>query len=261
MALFVRSGDQFSPTPLTTGPWRADAQHGGPPAALLTRSIEHLLEPGETLARISVELVAPVPLEPLTVDASRSQVSRRVAHVHASIHVGDKTVATAKALALRGAELPAPGWRPDEPVPVIPSAASIERPPPFASVAPVMYHRDAVEHRMTHGSVSRVGDATSWVRLNEPLIEGEATSAVCRVLAAADFGSGISFIYEPGSEVGLVNADLTVAFTRAPIGEWTRLTSQSRVNAAGTGLAVTQLADQTGYLGVATQSLLGIHIG
>ncbi len=213
------------------------------------------------MARISVELVAPVPLEPLRVEATRSTVSGRVAHVHASLQAGDKTVALAKALLLRGAELPEPSWASDDPPVVLPPPETIERPPRFASAAAVTYHRDAVEHRLTSGSFAGVGDATSWMRLLEPLVEGEATSALCRVLAAADFGSGISSIYELKTGIGLINADLTVALVRPQVGEWTKLTSTSRVNQHGTGLAVTQLGDEAGNIGIATQSLLGLRFG
>src|SRR5206468_551060 len=37
-ALFVLEGERFLPTELCRGPWSPDAQHGGPPAALLARA-------------------------------------------------------------------------------------------------------------------------------------------------------------------------------------------------------------------------------
>ena len=52
-AVFHRDGDLFVPTELARGPWSADAQHGGAPAALLARAIE-LVEPGPTfVARLT----------------------------------------------------------------------------------------------------------------------------------------------------------------------------------------------------------------
>jgi len=39
-AFFESDGDGFVPTELTRGPWDPDAQHAGPPAALLGREIE-----------------------------------------------------------------------------------------------------------------------------------------------------------------------------------------------------------------------------
>jgi hypothetical protein len=46
-ALFVVDGARFVPTVLCRGPWSADAQHGGPPAALLARAVERFAG-GET---------------------------------------------------------------------------------------------------------------------------------------------------------------------------------------------------------------------
>ncbi|MFV2039554.1 MAG: thioesterase family protein [Acidimicrobiales bacterium] len=250
----------MKPTPYTTGPWRADAQHGGAPAALLGRSIERLMEDDESLARISVELIRPVPLEPLTVEASRSAVSRRVSHIGGSLRVGHLEVARVMALVLRGAPLPPPRWEPDQTATEVPGPDKIERPPAFAVPhAPITYHRDAVEHRLTEGAFGVVGPATDWIRLLEPLVEGEDTSSLCRLLAAVDFGSGISRIYGADDGVGMINADLTVAFARPPMGEWIRLASLTRVNDRGTGLATTEIGDENGYVGVATQSLLGIN--
>ena len=39
-AFFHRDGGRYVPTELTRGPWSADAQHGGPPAALLGTILE-----------------------------------------------------------------------------------------------------------------------------------------------------------------------------------------------------------------------------
>lgn len=44
-ALYIHQGhdrchERFLPIALTAGPWSADAQHGGPVAALLARAIE-----------------------------------------------------------------------------------------------------------------------------------------------------------------------------------------------------------------------------
>ena len=62
-ALFERDGTRFVPTELCRGPWSPDAQHGGPPAALMARAAEGF-EGGEEMqvARLTVELLRPVPL-------------------------------------------------------------------------------------------------------------------------------------------------------------------------------------------------------
>jgi hypothetical protein len=259
MALFTIDGDQLVPSRLTTGPWRPDAQHGGPPSALLGRATEAELRDDEMVARISVELVKPVPLEPVRVTAERLAVSRRVTHVDAHIRSGGTTVARSTSVVLRTGELPEPRWRPQpDPAWSVAPPEAIVRPPGFGVAEATTFHQDAVEHRVTSGGFGEAGPATSWVRMLYPVVEGEPTSPLCTVLAAADFGSGISSVFWQTDGTGLINADLTLALTRPPVGEWVRLQSQTTVG-PGIGLAVTQLGDHLGPIGVGTQSLLGIR--
>ncbi len=262
-ALFVRDGDRFHPTPLTGGPWRPDAQHGGPPSALLGRAVESVRTDGEQVARVAVELIRPVPLVALRVTAERTAVSRRVAHVEARIGVADGgpndglVVATARGLLLAESDLPAPGWTPDETARVPAASAAVEAPSWASDPDVTSYHRDAVDHRPVSGGFGQPGPADQWIRLRGPLVEGEDTSPLCRVLAAADFGSGISAIFDFTTGVGLINADLTVAVHRPLVGEWVRLQSTTRVGPTGIGLCITILSDEHGVVGTAQQSLLG----
>ena len=262
--LFRRADNTFHPTALTTGPWRPDAMHGGPPAALVGRAIDALREPGEHIARVNVELLRPVPLEPLTVHARRDQVSRRVTHVNVEISTGSKVVVSGRGLLLAVTPMPEPAWRPaDRVLPQLAEATTVA-PPAWASGdhVPTTYHQHAVEHRMPAGSAfGEPGDATSWVRLLHPLVEHEAVSPICRVLAAADFGSGISAVYRAANGVGLINADLSVALERLPRGEWVRVSAETTVDASGSALCVSELGDEEGVIGVATQGLLGLTSG
>ncbi len=263
MPLFVRDGDVYIPTEHTTGPWRSDAQHGGPPAALLARVAEALVGETEAVARISVELVRPVPLEPLTTAGVRTTVSRRVTHVESRLLHEGATVATCRALVLTRGELPEPAWTPEDPPRgwSVPAPEARIDPPAWASgEVPITYHQHGVEHRMTRGTFGEPGPATSWVRLNVPLIDGEETSALCRLMAAADFGSGISSVYAPGQRAGLINADLTVALARQPRGEWTVVHAQTTTGGDGIGLCVSELGDEHGPVGIGTQSLLGLAL-
>ena len=120
------------------------------------------------------------------------------------------------------------------------------------------YHQHAVEHRLVGGDIGTPGPATSWMQLCQPLVAGEETSPLQVLLAAADFGSGISAVYESDADVGLINADLSVALVRPPVGHWICLDAATHTNTVGTGLGVTTLSDQDGFVGVATQGLLGL---
>lgn len=252
----VGGPNSFDSTSLTGGPWRPDAQHGGPPAALLARMIETVEGPHERVARLSVELIKPVPLARLEASVSRSQASRRVSHATATLETGGTIVAKATALLLATAELPEPDWHPagqrhrlDDAEPIVA--------PVWASGDNTAFHRDAVEHRLVDGDFTTPGPAVEWIRLRCAVVEGERPSSLCRVAAAADIASGISSIYRAESGVGLINADLTIALHRPLMGEWVGIDALTEVGPDGIGLCSNRLFDEDGTFGSATQSLIG----
>lgn len=62
--------DRFASTRATVGPWDPSLQHGGPPIALVARTMDRLpTAPGMRLARVSVALLGPVPVDELTLEA------------------------------------------------------------------------------------------------------------------------------------------------------------------------------------------------
>lgn len=260
--LFTFDGECYHPSEFTRGPWRPDAQHGGPPAALLTHLCQPEVRDSEFLSHLDIELLRPVPLTPLLPSVSRRQVSGRVARVEAQLSdERGQVVAQASALVLRTTELTEPDWLAEvSPATSPPSEDKIADPPRWASGNVTSYHRNAVEHRFTEGSFSTPGPAVDWMRLRMPLIAGEATTGVERIAAAADFGSGISAVYGADASMGLINANLAIAMYRPLVGEWVSLDATTHVGAQGTGLGVTMLGDTNGLVGVATQSLLGYSL-
>ena len=79
-SFYVAEGpDRFLPQRSTAGPWGHDSQHGGPPAALLTRGVEQLAGDGDrVVGRLTMELLGPVPLTPLRLSASVVRPGRSV---------------------------------------------------------------------------------------------------------------------------------------------------------------------------------------
>ena len=72
-----------------------------------------------------------------------------------------------------------------------------------------------------------------------------------RPTSAAAWATRCDFTHTSG-----INADVTIALHRHPIGEWVCLESGSWVNPHGVGLAETRLHDQNGSIGRALQTLL-----
>lgn len=254
-------GSNYLPTEFTRGPWDPDAQHGGPPSALLAHLCNPELHDDEFIAQLDVDLVRPVPLTVLVPEVERQQVSRRVARISASLSSEGTVVAQASALVLRGSDLDEPDWVPEKsPLGHAPSADAAIDPPRWASGDVTTFHRNAVEHRFTGGAFNRPGPAVDWVRLRLPVIEGMAVDGLERVAAAADFGSGISAVYSSDSPTGLINANVVISLHRQMVGDWVSLDATTSVGEQGTGICVTALGDIEGNLGVAVQTLLGYRL-
>ena len=79
--------------------------------------------------------------------------------------------------------------------------------------------------------------------------------ACSRAAAAADFGSGVGNPLRLTHATG-INADVTIAMHRHPVGEWVCLESGAWANPHGVGLAETRLHDEQGAIGRAVQTLL-----
>ena len=256
-ALFVPDGEHFISTELTRGPWTPEAQHGGPPAALLARVIEHTQGgDGMMVVRLTVELLRPVPVVPLAVTARVVRPGRKVQLVEASMRAGDVEVAKATALRIRTADLPVPASSDAVSAPPPPEAGSTSLPPWGEPVAYRSFHRDGVEHRFVTGSFSEPGPATDWIRLRVPLVAGEPTSPLARVVAAADFANGISWTLSRTDGWQFINPDLTIYLHRHPVDEWICLESITSVQSHGIGLTESALWDRRGPIGRSLQSLL-----
>jgi len=253
-AVFEADGDRMVPTELARGPWSPDAQHGGPPAALLARALEQA-DPGDArfVSRLTIELLRPVPLVPLEVRTRTLRPGRKVQWIEGSLLAGDVEVARATALRLRTdstLDLPVP-----EPAPL-----ALPRPAdgtPFAIQFPgtTVGFWNAMELRVVAGTFADVGEATIWFRLAVPLVAGETPSPLQRVAAAADFGNGVSAALERGKYL-FINPDLSVFLHRYPVGEWVALEAQTFAEAHGVGIAESALHDERGRIGRSLQSLL-----
>jgi hypothetical protein len=251
---FFRERDGvFEPSELTRGPWDPDAQHAGPPSALLGRAIERCGEPeGKHVGRVTFEILRPVPMTTLTVSARVARPGRSVELVEATLadEEGDVMRATGWRLRTEPTELdPAPA---DEP----PAHEPAEGAPQdfFPTGVDVGYHT-AMEYRFVKGAFLELGPAVVWMRMRHPLVDGEEPSPLQRVLVAADSGNGVSATLDYHRYL-FINTDLTVHLHRQPATEWVCLDAVTRLDSAGIGMSDTELWDERGRVGRAAQTLL-----
>ena len=256
-SIFVRDGDRFLPTELARGPWSPEAQHGGAPAALLAALVEQA-EGGAAMlvARLTIELLRPVPIAPLTPRVRVLRPGRKVQLIEASLWREETEVARCTGLRMRRGEVPMPADLPRVAPPPAPDDGSHSAPPWSEQVDYRAFHSGAVEHRFVRGSFATAGPAVDWIRLRVPLIDGEPTPPLARAVAAADFGNGVSWVLDRNAGYSFINPDLTVYLHRYPAGEWVCLDAVTYPQATGIGLAESWLFDEQGPIGRAAQSLL-----
>jgi hypothetical protein len=251
-AFYELDGERAVPAELTRGPWDPASQHGGAPAALLAREVERAGAAGMWTARMTVEFLAPVPIEPLDLAARVPRPGRRVELVEAELSAAGKPVVRATALRIRVAEEPVPAVEDPTPAPPGPDGAT-----PVEVDLPIVrpwFGEDAVEVRFASGSLMAPGPATAWFRLRVPVVEGEEPTPLQRAACAADFGNGVSSALD-WSRYVFVNPDLTLYLERPPRGDWVCLDARTTVDPGGTGLARSHLHDLHGPIGSATQAL------
>ena len=253
-ALYTFDGRAYLPGPMCVGPWSPDAQHGGPVSALLAGAVESAVDPRFAdvpvqTVRVTVELLRPVPLTPLTLTSAVVRPGRNVQLVEATMHSGDEEVARARGLRIRRTSMDLPVER-AEPAAPVPSTDA-----PVSTVARRTAFAEAVDLRFVKGSWEETGPVIMWTRLLVPVVEGIEPSPLQRVTAAADFGNGVSRVLEFDHHM-FINPDLTVALARVPEGEWVGLDVVSRPSAEGFGQAESAVFDLLGPVGRSVQSLL-----
>lgn len=244
-------GGRFQPTEATIGPWSDQAQHGGPPIALLARAIRlHPGEPDMEVGRLTVEFLGPVPVAPCEIEAQVLRPGRRVELLGARYIVGGRPVLTAQAWRLQRV----PGICPSVPDPyTVPALPEQECTSFFIEGQSFPYAR-ALEWRLAHGSFGTPGPATAWARARIPLVEGQDTGGLEGLLTLLDSANGIS------SELdfrrwSFVPVDLTLNLHRQPRGPWFGMDARTLVDEGGIGTVHTTVFDRQGPCGKSLHTL------
>jgi Thioesterase-like superfamily len=251
-ALFRREGDLFLPTRYTQGPWNPGHQFGGSPAALLATLVEEVptLVPMQ-IARLSVDLLRPVPLDRLTADVRIVREGKRIQVVAASLLAGSTEVARSSALRIRQIDLgdhDLPTGACPNPLPSGPLSIDDE---PFPIPSPPGSRR-AVEY-LFEGAGGYFREPI-WVRLRVDVIAGQPASPVARLAYTADLASGIGQVR--GLPVRAINADLTLNVLRYPEGEWLSLGGRGWMSRAGVGQVQATLSDTAGVAATVSMARL-----
>ena len=247
--------ERFFATEHTRGPWSNDHQHGGPPSALLARALERAGEraQGVFVTRITIELLRPIPIAaPLEVETEVLSEGRSIHRIAAALVSGDKQLAVALALRTRVAEVPVPihdhgDFRPMQPPD---QCRGFE----FPFFQHERGFHTAVEVRAAEGEFG-VGKFGVWMRPRYPLVAGEATTTLQRVMLCSDAAHGVGAALDT-ERFSFVNPDLSVHLHRLPADEWLAMRSRTWSEPMGFGMCRAELSDRHGPLGLVLQSQL-----
>ena len=251
-AIFRVDGNNVVTSPYAAGPWDPSMQHGSPPAALVVWAAERIPTPvAMRVARVTVDLMRPVPVAPLTIESEVLREGRKIQLCAVRLFAGGVVVvgATVLKIKMQANELPPEAVTLPVELPG-PDQSRIER-VDFSSSPFVT----GMSLRAARGHFGVPGPGAIWYRVDRPIVEGAPVSQAMRAMAAADFCNGTSSVLDFRAWTFL-NADLTVNFSREPAGDWILLDAESWIGPDGAGLAMARLADERGYFGRAIQSLV-----
>jgi Thioesterase-like superfamily len=269
--------EAYVATEATSGPWSPDAQHGGPPSALAARALElHQADERQRLARVSIDILRPVPVGKVSIRTRMVRPGRRVSLLESVMESDGQEVLLAR------------GWRIERragDVPEVTDGVAVRLVPPKGRDMPPIFSSSkrgylaTIEWRFLsddepwptqaaepapHDSLGAPGTGkpdlvgplrAAWTRPTLPLLPGEQGSAMSRVLLVADSGSGVGAALPP-TEFIFINVDLTVVLYRDPESEWLLLEPVTTIGSDGTGMTTTRLSDPRGTCGTGAQTLL-----
>jgi hypothetical protein len=251
-AIFRVDGNRVVTSPHAAGPWDPGMQHGSAPAALVVWAAEAMPTPVPMqIARVSIDLMRPVPVAPLTLETELLREGRKIQLCAVRLRAGDAVVVSATVLKIKTQGLTLPSEV---------GELAVELPGPDQSrIEPANFSSSpfvtGMSLRAAHGGFGVPGPGAIWYRVDRTLVEGAPVSQAMRAVVAADFCNGTSAALD-FREWTFINADLTVSFARQPVGEWILLDAESWIGPEGAGLAMARLADERGYFGRAVQSLV-----
>jgi Thioesterase-like superfamily len=253
-AFFTAIGEgEYVSSPATGGPWSPHTQHGGPPAALLGRTLERYKpRPGFRIARMVIEIPRPVPVGTLQMSARALHSGRRSELLEGAITAGGEQVMLARAWRTMSSPADTPRLRPRSLPPALPPAAG----EPRMEGAHLDGYISAMEWRFAPGQdFDSSGPGWVWARQRIPLTEGEEDTPLTRALTLVDSNWAVGFELDRFDKL-IINTDLVLNLHRDPVGEWLCLRSATVASPDGSGIAEGRLDDREGDCGRVMQTLL-----
>jgi Thioesterase-like superfamily len=253
-AIFKIAGSSVTASQLAGGPYDPRLQHGGAPTALIAHLAETIdRTPGMAVSRLTVDLMRPVPVGGLTFDLEVVRTGRRTRSCLVRLFAGEAEVVRGSVLKV------ATSLDPEQLAPL--AIEGLDVPGPEAGALPddlfgeTNRLLEAFTPRVVCGGFQRPGRRAVWFRLDRPMVQDCDLTPLVRTAAAADFANSASSHLDFAAWT-FPNADLNLHLMRMPVGHWILVDGETWIGPAGQGLAFARLADQTGYIGRVTQTVV-----
>jgi Thioesterase-like superfamily len=259
-AFFTVDGDSYLPGVITRGPWGA-SMGGQIVGGLLGWGIEQSgIDADLQLARLTVDLLRPVLLEPVQIRTSVSREGRRIKLVDGTLVQSGRTVARASALFLRRGEHPeGKVWSAPTEMPPLPSGSD-----GFPADMPFFIWGYGATLQGSPGIAAGEWEQShsqkfAWTRLFRPMVHGYPLTPLVRLAFIGDVTSSLTHWGTAG--LRYINADYTITTSRLPDGEFIGLAAQSHYGAAGVATGSATLFDRRGPIGTSSALALAQPAG
>ncbi|KJF16525.1 thioesterase family protein [Acidithrix ferrooxidans] len=230
---YERIGDgKFFPNEATIGPWSSDAQHGGPPCALLAKMMDDFSRSDSTfISKISIEFLKPVLFGVVEVSLRIVRPGYKVSLVEGELAVNGEPTLRGRAWRLRKTPNRVPEVSMAEGLVLDPEAFEVLNLDAFPYIS-------NIEWRFEEGSFYDPGPVLVHARPKIPLISNETTSGLAEMIIVADSANGISQELTMGEFV-YVPVDLMISILDEPIpGEFIKYDARTRIDPGGVGTSI-----------------------
>lgn len=251
-AIFVPEGPLFRATEFAGGPGSPDMLQGSATTALMAREVERLARQSDfAVRRLTFDLWRPAGLRPFALKTEMLRDGRKAKTLQVQLMDGDVEIGRCTALLTAfGAESPLDPFA---------KAATRDAPPEAGTPPPVFAQKwsryfQNVSVRLIEGALEKPGPAAAWMRLDAPLVDGEANTPLLQAVQAADFSSGVAQIVDM-RQWTFINPEISIYFFREPRDEWILIRAATRVGERGAGLTMATLSDRQGPFAEVLQAM------
>jgi len=252
-AIFVPEQNLFRATEQAGGPWSPDLLQGSATTGLMVREVERLAEAsGFAVRRLTFDLWRPAGLRAFGVQTELLRDGRKAKTLQVRLMDGEVEIGRCTALlTAQGSETPVDPFA---------APAAGDTPPESGTPPPAPVQRwsryfQHVSVRLIEGALEKPGPAAAWMRLDVPMVQGEANTPLLQAVQAADFSSGVGQIVDM-RQWTFVNPEISLYFFRAPEGEWILIRARTRVGERGAGLTTATLSDRRGPFAEVMQAMM-----